>query len=67
MAFRGANVNIVLGDITGRQIDILPSERQQPGNYQVEVDAEKYKLSPGLYQLRFILDNQLVTRNLVNY
>jgi len=62
-----ADVRITLIDVAGRQIDILPQIKQQPGNYDVEVNAEKYMLSPGLYQLKFITDNQSVARTFVMY
>jgi len=58
-------IRIVLSDLTGRQIAVIADENDVAGNYKVEIDASKYHLSPGMYLLQFIKDNQFVTKHLI--
>jgi hypothetical protein len=59
------NVKITMFDISGREIGILSSQAQNAGFYQVDVNAEKYKLQPGIYLLKCVFDGVVVTRHIV--
>ncbi len=58
-------IRIVLFDLTGRQIGIIADETDVAGNYKIEIDAEKYHLTQGMYLLQFIKDDQFVSKHLV--
>ena len=60
-----SKINILLTDITGRQIGIITNELQYPGNYHFEISSEKYHLQQGIYLLEFITDNALISRRIV--
>jgi len=62
-----SRINITLIDITGKQISNIVDENQIPGDYQFDINAEKYHLNPGVYLLKFMMDNEVVTRRLVKF
>ena len=47
-------IKILLFDVTGKQIGIVTDENQVPGSYHLDINAEKYHLSPGMYLLQFM-------------
>jgi len=62
-----SKINISLIDITGKQIGTIFNENQIPSDYQFDINAEKYHLSPGIYLMKFMMDNEVVTRRLVKF
>ena len=42
-------VNLILFDITGREVTVLFDGLQKPGLYELNLDASKYGLSSGIY------------------
>lgn len=58
------NVTLTIYNIQGRRVDELVNENKSPGEYEVELNANKYNLSSGvyIYQLRTrsaVLTNKL--------
>ena len=62
---KSSKVTIGLYDMTGRQIALIKNETQSPGDYNAEINAEKYHLSPGVYLLKFMTDDGFVSRQIV--
>ncbi len=62
-----SKINIVLIDVTGKQIGTIVNENQVPGNYQFDINAEKYHLNPGIYLMKFMMDDEAVSRRLVKF
>ncbi len=42
-------VSLKVFDLLGREVAVLVSKPKQPGEYEVEFDASKYRLSSGVY------------------
>ena len=51
------NVKITVYDILGNEIAVLVNETQTPGAYEIEFDAEKFKLSSGTYICELKINN----------
>jgi len=64
---RNSRINIILTDITGKQIGTIVNDNQVPGDYQFDINAEKYHLSPGIYLMKFMMDDEVVSRRLVKF
>ena len=62
-----SKINIILLDITGKQIATIISQNQIPGAYQFDINVEKYHLNPGVYLLKFMMDDEVVSRRLVKF
>lgn len=62
-----SKVTIGLFDMTGKQIGIIQDHHQQTGNYSLDIDAENYHLTPGLYMLKFITEDGYVSRKIVKF
>jgi len=60
-----AMVNITLYDLSGKQIGLVLNENQMPGNYNFDINAEKYHLQPGMYLLKIMMDDQVISRHIV--
>ena len=60
-----SRISIYLYDITGRQITSLTKTILDKGSYQSEINAEKYHLNPGVYFIKFMTDDGLVSRQIV--
>jgi hypothetical protein len=58
-------VNIRLLDVTGKQIGVIADENQQPGNYHFEISSDKLHLSPGIYLLKLMVNDKVISRNIV--
>ncbi len=54
-----ANVQLIVYDVLGRKVATLVNERQTPGNYTVQFDADG--LSSGVYFYRLTVDNMVVS------
>ena len=59
-----SDAEIGLYDIIGREIAILNNVIKAPGLYQVEINADKYHLIPGVYILKIVTDEGVVSRNI---
>jgi hypothetical protein len=62
-----SDVQISLTDITGKQTGIIADEKQHTGNYHFEINADKFNIKPGIYLLKFMIDGQVVCRDIVKY
>lgn len=60
-----SRVMISLNDITGRQIGVVADDYQTSGNYHFNISSEKYHLTPGIYLLKFMTEDGLVSRRIV--
>jgi beta-glucuronidase len=59
------NVVIKIFDLLGREITTLVNEEKLPGNYEVELDANKLKLSSGIYVYQMRAGSFTSSRKLV--
>jgi len=62
-----SRITLSLFDITGRQIGTIINENKVPGAYQFDINAEKYKLSPGIYVLKFMAGDNAISRQMVKF
>ena len=62
-----AHVQISLFDINGRRVGEVANENELPGDYLFDINAEKYHLNPGVYILKIMLDDELVSRRLIKF
>jgi hypothetical protein len=60
------NIQIELFTTSGTQISVLSQGIQTPGKHQVEI-SDKFNLTPGLYIIKFTLDGQYVSRDIVKH
>jgi len=60
-----SNVQIGLYDMTGKQIDVISTGIQVAGTYQMEMNASKYHLTTGIYELRIMTEDGYVSRHIV--
>ncbi|MCX6350351.1 MAG: PKD domain-containing protein, partial [Bacteroidetes bacterium] len=60
-----ANVNVVLMDITGKQIAVIANSNQSSGTYNFLIDAEKYNLRGGVYFIRMMVDGAVISRQII--
>jgi hypothetical protein len=60
-----SGIQIVLYDITGRQIAMLVNETPPPGLYNFEINADKYHLGQGVYLLKLITGDGTISRQIV--
>jgi len=65
--YKPSKVSIALYDVTGRQIALVTNISQYPGQYQAEINAEKYHLNPGVYFLKIMTDDGYVNRQIVKF
>lgn len=61
-----AKIQVNVYDITGREIANLENATQTPGNYQYQFDANKYNANAGVYFVKVVVGDKLVTRQIVN-
>ncbi len=64
---RRTNIKIELLSITGIEIYVVSQGMQSSGEYQVEISDKHYNLSQGIYILKFTMDGQCVSRNIVKF
>jgi hypothetical protein len=62
-----SQVKIELCDITGKQVALINNERQHVGDYKADINAEKYYLNPGVYLLKFLVNDEMISRQLVKF
>ncbi len=60
---KSSDVDLVVFDISGKEISVLVNQNQQAGVYQFEWNGKKYP--PGIYYCRFSSGNYQVTNELV--
>jgi len=60
-----SRVSISLFDFMGKQVQIMATQTQVPGSYQIEINADSYHLAPGMYLMRFVGDGGAVSRNMI--
>ena len=54
-------------DITGKQIGLIVNENQVPGAYQFDIRSKELNMSPGIYLLKFMIGDEVVSRRLVKF
>jgi len=59
------DISISIFDAGGKEINIMPTQMQSPGKYQVDINAEKYHLAAGTYVLRMMVGDGEVRRKMV--
>jgi len=63
-----SDIRLSLYDLNGKLISIISDQKQQPkGNYQSDIDAEKYHLNPGVYLLKFMAGDAVENKRVVLY
>ena len=62
-----SKVQIVLFDVTGKQIAVLENKTISAGQHTVEIGAEEYHLSSGVYVLKFMTDDGDVGKQIVKF
>jgi PKD repeat protein len=60
-----ANVNIQIYNSLGELVTVLVNEKQAAASYHYSFSAEKYGFSSGVYYLRMTLDNEVITKRLM--
>jgi hypothetical protein len=60
-----STVSIYLEDLHGKEISVINNQCQVPGKYQYEIDADKFHLKAGVYLLKFTVDKEVTSRNIV--
>ena len=60
-----APVRIELFDVDGKQLGTILNEKQTAGIYNYDLNASKYDLKPGMYFVRFYINDNLVTKQVV--
>jgi len=60
-----SEVQLILYDMTGRQVATVIHETQSPGSYHYEINADKYHLEPGVYLLKMIAGEGAVSRQIM--
>ena len=63
--FKRAQVNIILTDITGKQVAELVNKVQANGDYKQEINADTYKLKPGIYFIQMQEEGAGTTRKIM--
>ena len=59
------NVELILTDITGKEITTIANENQMSGFHAYVLDADKYKIPAGIYFLRMVAGNEAVVEKIV--
>ncbi len=62
-----SKITIGLFDMTGKEIGIIHDGNQQIGNYTLDIGAEKYHLTTGVYMLKFITGDGYISRKIVKF
>jgi hypothetical protein len=62
-----SKIQIGIFDMTGKEVGKVLNGNQNPGQYQLDIIAEKYHLQPGLYLLKFMLDDTMISRQLIKF
>jgi len=62
-----SKITLSLFDLAGRQVETIINENQAPGAYQFDINAEKYRLIPGIYIMKFMENGYVVNRRLVKF
>lgn len=60
-----AKTQISIYDLTGNEIAVLQNGIQQNGRHKLNINAEKYHLKSGIYILKIIAGNYLISRQLI--
>jgi hypothetical protein len=60
-----SRISISLINMMGQEYIILPESIHSQGKYQVALQPEKFQLTPGLYLLKFNLNDQPITRTVI--
>ena len=59
------NVQLVLTDITGKQIAVIADENQNTGQHIYTLDPAKYNLPAGIYFLRMVAGNETAVQKII--
>ncbi len=52
-----ASVQLKIYDVLGNEVAVLVNETQAPGEYEIQFDADKYRLSSGVYFYKLQFEN----------
>jgi len=59
------DISISIFDAGGKEINIMPTQMQSPGKYEIAINAEKYHLEPGTYVVRMMVGDGEVKKKMV--
>lgn len=62
---KAARVKAAVYDLNGKEVAVLADQNQSAGNYTYTLDAETNKMNSGLYLIRVMVDNQVITKQIV--
>jgi len=65
--FKPSKVKISLFDITGKEIGNIVDENEITGKYQFDISTDRFHLHTGVYLLKFIVNGQYESRDIVNF
>jgi len=54
-------------DMDGKQVIELNNGIQSPGSYSTEIINEKNNLAPGVYLLKFMISDGIISRQIVKF
>lgn len=57
------SVKLTIYDILGREVTTLVNQKQEPGNYQINFNAENY--ASGIYYYQLKINNNIQTRKMI--
>jgi hypothetical protein len=60
-----SKVNIALMDVTGKQIGVFVDQNEVAGKYKFDINSEKYHLTPGVYFVKFMVNDKVLSRQVV--
>jgi hypothetical protein len=62
-----SDVSITLSDMTGKELGTIIHASQFPGAYQTEINPGNYALQPGMYLLKFRIDDGIITKQIIKF
>lgn len=60
-----SQVKIQVIDITGKEVAVLENSMQEKGNYISTFDAAKYNTQAGVYLVKILVDDNMVTKQII--
>jgi PKD repeat protein len=62
---KAAKVKVSVYDISGKEIAVITDQKQTQGKYAYQVNGDDLKMNAGIYLLRIIVDDKLITKQII--